>query len=60
MKRDGIPERWLNGLAWRDHIEQRAVDLFQAGANIRHEPPRVCRGLISSNHAAMSDCSSAA
>ncbi len=30
--RSGIPERWLNVLAWRDHIEQRAMDLVRVGA----------------------------
>ncbi|MGO8739738.1 ADP-ribosylglycohydrolase family protein [Rhodoblastus sp.] len=38
--RVGIPERWLDVLAWRDHIERRAVDLLEAGANLRrrHAP----------------------
>lgn len=33
--RSGIPESWLNVLAWRDHIEHRALALLGAGANVR-------------------------
>ena len=33
--RSGIPARWLDVLAWRDHIEQQAVGLLSAGASIR-------------------------
>jgi ADP-ribosyl-[dinitrogen reductase] hydrolase len=33
--RSGIPAHWLSKLAWRDHIEQRAISLLSAGANLR-------------------------
>ncbi len=33
--RSGIPARWLDVLAWREHIERRAVDLLEAGASLR-------------------------
>ena len=33
--RSGIPARWLDVLAWREDIEQRAISLLRAGVKVR-------------------------
>ncbi|MDI9849520.1 ADP-ribosylglycohydrolase family protein [Rhodoblastus sp. 17X3] len=33
--RSGIPSHWLKALAWRDRIEQRAIDLLRSGLGAR-------------------------
>lgn len=35
--RSGIPSRWLNVLAWRELIEQRAIELLEVGASTRND-----------------------
>jgi ADP-ribosyl-[dinitrogen reductase] hydrolase len=39
--RSAIPARWLDVLAWREHIEQKAIDLLHAGACFRQGEARV-------------------
>ncbi len=36
----GIPARWLDVLAWREEIEQRAISLLCAGASVRRSEGR--------------------